>query len=128
MSESWALQRQTRSGSRALTIQGVAFHRAGEETEIAGSKILERKYAGYSQGTCYQFRLVLAADESPDPDGFTKKADMIKIIKTRGCCGQSHAVDAVPHLISAQAIDRFLLGDTIATAQSCHAINFRECA
>jgi len=71
----------TGSGSRALTIQGVAFHWTGEETEIAGSKILERKYAGYSQGTCYQFRLVLAADESPDPDGFTKKADMIRIMK-----------------------------------------------
>ena len=69
------------SGSRALTIQGVAFHWTGEETEIAGSKILERKYAGYSQGTCYQFRLVLAADESPDPDGFTKKADMNRIMK-----------------------------------------------
>jgi hypothetical protein len=69
------------SGSRALTIQDVAFHWAGEETEIAGSKILERKYAGYSQGTCYQFRLVLAADESRDPDGFTKKADMIRIMK-----------------------------------------------
>jgi hypothetical protein len=71
----------TSSGSRALTIQGVAFHWTGEETEIAGSKILERKYAGYSEGTCYQFRLVLAADESPDPDGFTKKADMIRIMK-----------------------------------------------
>ena len=69
------------SGLRALTIQGVAFHWTGEETEIAGSKILERKYAGYSQGTCYQFRLVLAADESPDPDGFTRKADTIRIMK-----------------------------------------------
>ena len=69
------------SGSRALTIRDVAFHWIGEETEIAGSKILERKYAGYAQGTCYQFRLVLAADESPDPDGFTKKADMNRIMK-----------------------------------------------
>src|SRR6267142_1725962 len=71
----------TGSGSRALTIQGVAFHWIGEETEIAGSKILERKYSGYSQGTCYQFRLLLAADESPDPDGFTKKADTNRIMK-----------------------------------------------
>jgi hypothetical protein len=71
----------TGNGSRALTIQGVTFHWTGEETEIAGSRILERKYTGYSQGSCYQFRLVLAAEESLDPDGFTKKADMIRIMK-----------------------------------------------
>src|SRR5215471_10673943 len=52
--------------------------------------------------------------------------DMIKIIKTGDCCGKGHAVDAVPHLISAQAIDRFLLSNTIAAAQSCHAVDFRE--
>ncbi len=71
----------TGSGSRALTVQGVAFHWSGEETEIGGSKILQRKYAGYSQGTCYQFRLILAAEESPDPNGFTKNADMVRIMK-----------------------------------------------
>jgi len=71
----------TGSGSRALTVQGVAFQWSGEETEIGGSKILQRKYAGYSQGTCYQFRLILAAEESPDPNGFTKNADMVRIMK-----------------------------------------------
>src|SRR5216683_7778936 len=71
----------TGSGSRALTEQGVAFQWSGEETEIGGSKILQRKYAGYSQGTCYQFRLILAAEESPDPNGFTKNADMVRIMK-----------------------------------------------
>jgi hypothetical protein len=69
------------SGARTLTVQGVAFHWSVEETEVAGTKILQRKYAGYSQGTCYQFRLVLAADESRDPDGFTRKADMVRIMK-----------------------------------------------
>jgi len=71
----------TGSGSRALTVQGVAFQWSGEETEIGGSKILQRKYAGYSQGTCYQFRLILAAEESPDPNGFTKNVDMVRIMK-----------------------------------------------
>jgi len=54
-------------------------------------------------------------------DSNVDRLDMIKIIKTRGCCGQSHAVDAVPHLISAQAGRSFPSGDTIATAQTCHA-------
>ena len=42
--------------------------------------------------------------------------NMILIVKTRGCRHQGHAVDAVPHLISTQAINGFLLRDTIATA------------
>jgi len=71
----------TGSGSRALTVQGVAFHWSGEEAEIGGSKILERKYAGYSHGSCYEFRLILAAEESPDPNGFTKNVDMVRIMK-----------------------------------------------
>jgi len=69
------------AGTRALTVQGVAFLWSAEETEVAGSKILQRKYAGYSQGSCYQFRLLLAAEESLDPNGFTKNADMVRIMK-----------------------------------------------
>ena len=71
----------TGNASRALTAQGMALHWSGQETEIAGTKILQRKYAGYSQGTCYQFRLMLAAGESADPNGFTKNADMVRIMK-----------------------------------------------
>jgi len=59
----------------------VAFHWSAEETEVAGTKILQRKYAGYSQGSCYQFRLLLAAEESLDPNGFTKNVDMVRIMK-----------------------------------------------
>ena len=68
-------------GARTLTVQGVAFRWSAEETEVAGTKILQRKYAGYSQGSCYQFRLLLAAEESLDPNGFTKNADMVRIMK-----------------------------------------------
>jgi hypothetical protein len=66
---------------RALVAQGLALHWSGQETEIAGTKTVQRKYAGYAQGTCYQFRVTLAADESPDPNGFTKTADLLRIIK-----------------------------------------------
>jgi hypothetical protein len=71
----------TGRGAQALTVQGVAFYWSVEETEVAGTKILQRKYAGYSQGSCYQFRLLLAAEGSLDPNGFTKNVDMVRIMK-----------------------------------------------
>jgi hypothetical protein len=69
------------NGSRALTVEGMALHWSEQETEIAGTKILQREYAGYSHGTCYQFRLILAAEESLDPNGFAKAADLVRIMK-----------------------------------------------
>lgn len=67
--------------SQAVPGQGMLLHWSGEEAEIAGTKILQRMYAGYSQGTCYQFQLMVAADESPDPSSFAKNADMVRIMK-----------------------------------------------
>ena len=52
-----------------------------QESETAGTKVLERTYAGYSLGTCYEFLLTVAAEETPDPDGFKKPADIAKIMK-----------------------------------------------
>jgi hypothetical protein len=66
---------------RTATIQGIEFRWSGRESETAGTKILERAYAGYSQGTCYEFLLTVAAEQAPDPDGFKKPADTIKIMK-----------------------------------------------
>jgi hypothetical protein len=60
---------------------GVAFHWSEQETETAGTRVLRRRYAGYSQGTCYEFLLTLAAEEWPDPESFTKPADMARIMK-----------------------------------------------
>lgn len=72
---------ETETASRALTAHGMALHWSGQESEIAGTRILQHKYAGYAQGTCYEFRLIVAADESPDPNGFTKPADVVRIMK-----------------------------------------------
>jgi hypothetical protein len=69
------------NNSRTMTIQGIVFRWSGQESETAGTKILERAYAGYSQGTCYEFLLTVAAEEAPDPDGFKKPAEIIKIMK-----------------------------------------------
>jgi hypothetical protein len=68
-----------RSGT--TTVQGVIFFWNEQESETGGAKLLERAYAGYSQGTCYEFLLTLAAEETPDPDGFRKPADTAKIMK-----------------------------------------------
>ena len=69
------------NNSRTMTIQGIVFRWSGQESETAGTKILERAYAGYSQGTCYEFLLTVAAEEAPDPDGFKKPADTAKIMR-----------------------------------------------
>ena len=66
---------------RTMAVQGIEFRWSGRESETAGTKILERVYAGYSEGTCYEFLLTVAAEEAPDPDGFKKPADINKIMK-----------------------------------------------
>ena len=69
------------ASSRTTTVQGIAFKWSEQESETAGTKVLERTYAGYSRGTCYEFLLTVAAEETPDPDGFKKPADVAKIMK-----------------------------------------------
>jgi hypothetical protein len=71
----------TGKGSQTTTEQGTVLHWSGEETEIAGTKILQRQYAGYSQGICYRLRLTVAAEELTDPDDFHRAADMVRIMK-----------------------------------------------
>jgi hypothetical protein len=66
---------------RTVTIQGIAFKWSEQESETAGTKVLERTYAGYSRGTCYEFLLTVAAEETPAPDGFKKPADIARIMK-----------------------------------------------
>src|SRR5713226_2115668 len=69
------------NSTRTMTVHGIEFRWSGRESETAGTKILERAYAGYSQATCYEFLLTVAAEEAPDPDGFKKPADINKIMK-----------------------------------------------
>lgn len=69
------------STTRTLKVQGITFRWSERESETAGTKILERAYAGYSQATCYEFLLIVAAEEAPDSDGFRKPADTGKIMK-----------------------------------------------
>jgi hypothetical protein len=69
------------NSAKTMTVQGIMFRWSGRESETAGTKILERGYAGYSQATCYEFLVTVAAEQAPDPDGFKKPADTNKIMK-----------------------------------------------
>jgi hypothetical protein len=71
----------TAAPPRTTMIQGIVFWWSEEQSETAGTKVLERAYAGYSRGTCYEFWLTVAAEEAPDPGGFKKPADIRKIMK-----------------------------------------------
>jgi hypothetical protein len=73
--------RSTANASGSLALQGTPFRWTEQASETGGAKVVERRYAGYSQGTCYGFLLTVAADEAPDPDGFRKPADIPKIMK-----------------------------------------------
>src|ERR1700737_4103911 len=73
----------TSSGNAAktVTVREIAFQWSEQESEQGGTKVLERAYAGYAQGTCYEFLLTVAVEEAPDADGFKKPADTAKIMK-----------------------------------------------
>ena len=66
---------------RSALFQAIVLWGSEEQSETAGTKIWERAYAGYSQGTCYEFLLTVAAEEASDPDGFKKPADTNKIMR-----------------------------------------------
>jgi len=65
----------------ALTIQGVLFHWAEETTADAGTESVERNYAGYSNGACYEFFVHVAVGETANSDGLEKQADAKKIVR-----------------------------------------------
>jgi hypothetical protein len=75
----WAASAGNTVGS--TTVQGIVFRWKQAESEPGGTKVLERTYAGYSRGTCYEFLLTVAADRMPDADGVQRPADIGKIMK-----------------------------------------------
>jgi hypothetical protein len=67
--------------SRTLAARGIGFRWSEEGSETGGTTVLERAYAGYARGTCYEFFLTVAAEDAPDPDGFKKPADTARIMR-----------------------------------------------
>lgn len=75
----WAAHAGTSTGN--TVVQGIPFRWKEEQSEMAGTKVLERTYAGFSAGTCYEFVLTVAADEIADGDSELRPADVGKIMK-----------------------------------------------
>jgi len=80
-----SMNRDSGTSRRAgtLTIQGVLFH-WGEETTVdvgTGTEAVERDYAGYSNGACYEFFIHVTVGETANSDGLEKQADAKKIVR-----------------------------------------------
>jgi hypothetical protein len=68
-----------RTGS--INIQGVLFAWAEDTTVGAEMESVERDYAGYANGTCYEFFVHVAVGETGNSDGLEKQADAKKIVR-----------------------------------------------
>ena len=65
----------------ATSIQGTAFNWRQRRSAAAGTGFLNRDYAGYSNGTCYEFFLEIVTGSNPDLDPGIKDADEVKIMR-----------------------------------------------
>ena len=67
------------SGSRS--IQGITFNWRERGSAAMGTGFLNRDYAGFSNGACYEFFLEIATGSNPDSDPHIKEADNPKIMR-----------------------------------------------
>jgi hypothetical protein len=65
----------------STSIQGIAFHWRERGSAAAGSGTLNREYAGFSGGTCYEFFLEIVTGSNPELDPGIKDADETKIMR-----------------------------------------------
>ena len=56
-------------------------YRQHATTADAGTESVERNYAGYSNGACYEFFVHVAVGETANSDGLEKQADAKKIVR-----------------------------------------------
>jgi hypothetical protein len=66
-----------------LNVEGVLFHWVEETTADAGAgtESVERDYAGYANGACYEFFAHVMVGETANSDGLEKQADAKKIVR-----------------------------------------------
>jgi hypothetical protein len=64
----------------STSIQGVTFNWRQRGFAAMGTGTLERDYAGYSNGTCYEFLLETVTGSNPELDPGIKDADEAKIM------------------------------------------------
>ena len=64
----------------STTVQGVIFDWRQRGFAAAGTASLDRDYAGFSNGTCYEFFLEIVTGSNPELDPRIKDADEVKIM------------------------------------------------
>jgi hypothetical protein len=69
------------SALKNMMLQGGLFRGTEWQYETAGTQAVERRYAGFANGQCYEFRLVVAAEIAAEPEGITKPADEMRILR-----------------------------------------------
>ncbi len=69
------------SALKNMPLQGVLFRGTEWQYQTAGTQVVERRYAGFANGQCYEFRLVVAAEIATEPGGVTKPADEMRILR-----------------------------------------------
>ena len=67
------------SGSRS--IQGITFNWRERDSAAMGTGFLNRDYAGFSNGACYESFLEIVTGSNPDSDPHIKEADNPKIMR-----------------------------------------------
>jgi hypothetical protein len=72
---------QATTALKNVTVQGVLLRGSEWQYEAAGTEVLERHYAGFAKGRCYEFNLVVAADMATEPNGTPKPADEARIMR-----------------------------------------------
>jgi hypothetical protein len=66
--------------SGSSTLQGVTFSWRQRGYAAAGTGYLDRDYAGFANGACYEFFLELVTGSNPDSNPSIKEADDVKIM------------------------------------------------
>jgi len=66
---------------KGLVVQGILFHGTEWQYLTAGTQVLARQYTAFSNGTCFGFSLVVAAEVASDPDVITKPANEAGIMR-----------------------------------------------
>jgi hypothetical protein len=60
-------------------LSGIAMQWRERHSASAGNTYINRDYAGFSNGTCYEFFLEVASSSVPNGDGPSSRADVVKV-------------------------------------------------
>ncbi len=60
-------------------LSGIAMQWSERHSVSAGNAYINRDYAGFSDGTCYEFFLEVASTAAPNSDGPSSRADVVKV-------------------------------------------------